>query len=185
MAEEYFVNQPEYQRIMNLIAQLGGLDLDDLLQRMTAVETQLSALETWQGSTNTTLETIAGDIDTIEGNVSDMESAETARNEWHDVLAWGNYLTADQTLLLMDDTTNYDFLVLIAGFSSGENVSGNGFAYMPGGYASAGGRITVDFWVGTNVYKVTVQFVDGTHIKILNCTNSSLGLRSIVGKKRG
>lgn len=185
MATEYFVNQPEYQHIMNLIAELGGLDLDSLLQRMSAIEQQVSALETWQGTTDTALETITDDIDTIEGNVSDIESAETARNAWHDVLAWGNYFTADQQLLLADDLTNYDFLVLIAGFGSAESVSGNGFAFIPRGYFGTGSRATVDFWVGTTQYKVTLQFVDSTHVKILNCTNSTLGLRIIVGKKRG
>lgn len=184
MAEEYFVNQQEYQHIMNLIAQLGGLDLDDLLQRMTAVETQLSALETWQGSTNTALETIAGNIDTIEGNVSDMESAETARNAWHDVLAWGNYYTADQTLLLADSTADYDFILCIAGTSNPGADSGFGSLVIPRGFFEPGQAITVPFWIGATAHKVTVQFTDRTHLKVVSCTFSGMGLRIITGKKR-
>lgn len=186
MAEEYFVNQPEYQRIMNLIAELGGLDLDDLLQRMTAVETQLSALETWQGSTNTALETIAGDIDTIEGNVSDIESAETARNTWHDVLAWGNYYTANQTLLLADATTDYDFLIAVVGTNNVGDGNGNSFLFIPRGYFNnPDATITVPFYIGTTAQKVTFSFIDSTHIKIVNSTSSTFGLRIIMGKKRG
>lgn len=185
MATEYFVNQPEYQHIMNLIAELGGLDLDDLLQRLSAVEQQLSALETWQGTTDTALETITDDIDTIEGNISDIESGETARNAWHDVLAWGNYYTANQTLLLADATTNYDFIIAIAGTNNGSAGSGYGFLFIPRGYFTADTTVTVPFYSGTTAHKVTLTFVDATHIKIVNCTNSSLGLRIMMGKKRG
>lgn len=184
MAEEYFVNQQEYEHIMNLIAQLGGLDLDSLLQRMTAVETQLSALETWQGATDTALETITGDIDTIEGNVSGIESAETARNAWHDVLTWGNYYTADQTLLLADSTENYDFIICIAGTGNPGAGHGMGTLIVPTGFFEPDQAITVPFWIGTAAHKVTVHFIDRTHIKIINCTYSGMGLRMITGKKR-
>ena len=184
MANEYFVNQPEYQHIMNLIAQLGGLDLDSLLQRMSAAEEKISALETWQGETDTALETITGDIDTIEGNVSDIETAETARNEWHDILAWGNYYTADQTLLLADATTNYDFFLFIAGTSNPASGHGFGTLVVPNGFFNPDQAVTVPFWIGTASHKVTVQLVDNTHIKIINCTYSGMGLRMIVGKKR-
>lgn len=184
MANEYFVNLPEYQHIMNLIAQLGGLDLDSLLQRMDAVEEQLSALETWQGTTDTALETITDDIDTIEGNVSDIESAETARNAWHDVLSWGNYFTADQTLLLADDTTNYDFLLCLAGTSNPGAGHGFGTLVIPNGFFNPDQAVTVPFWIGNAAHKVTLQFTDRTHIKIINCTYSGMGLRIITGKKR-
>lgn len=185
MATEYFVNQPEYQHIMNLISELGGLDLDDLLQRMSAAEQQIAALETWQGTTDTALETITDDIDTIEGNVSDMESAETARNTWHDVLAWGNYYTAGQQLLLLEDLSNIDTIYLVAGQVNSNQNYGYGVMNLPKGYFNPGVIVTVPFYVGATTYRVSVEFVDNTHIKIRECTYSgNLGLRIITGKRR-
>lgn len=183
MAQEYFVNEPEYRRIMNLIAELGGLDLETLLQQMSEMQAALDALETWKGETDTSLETITGDIDTIEGNVADMQSAETARNEWHDVLAWGNYFTVGQTLLLTENLSNMDSLYLIAGQVNSAQNYGYGIIHIPKGYFVPTAIVTMPFYVGTNTYRLSVEFVDNTHIKIRECGSSALGLRIIRGKR--
>lgn len=184
MAQEYFVNEPEYREIMRILTELGGVDLDELLQRMTALENEVDNLSTRLGNTEDNMTTITGNITNINNNITGISEAETARNEWHDLLAWGNYHTANQTLNLTGSISNYDFLCVIAGYSSTTNNSGYGTLYLPVSLISTGTVFTVRYDINNVKQSVVAQFSDATHLKILSASENNLGIRMIRGKKK-
>lgn len=184
MAQEYFVNEPEYREIMRMLTELGGVDLDQLLQRMTAVENSLGTLGTRLDVAEGDIDSLTNDIGGINDDISDIRTAETARNTWHNVLAWGNYHTVGQTLNLTDTIADYDFLCVIAGYSSDPSKSGYGTLYLPTGFATSGTVFTVSYEVNGTSESVTAQFTDATHLKILRASENNLGIRIIIGRKK-
>lgn len=184
MAEEYFVNEPEYREIMRMLTELGGVDLDQLLQRMTAVENSLGTLGTRLDAAEGNIDSLTEDIGGINDDITDIRTAETARNTWHDVLAWGSYHTVGQTLNLTGSIADYDFLCVIAGYSSTPNNSGYGTLYLPAALATSGTVFTVPYEVNGAAQSVVAQFTDATHLKILRATENNLGIRIIKGRKK-
>lgn len=98
------------------------------------------------------------------------------------VLSWGNYKDIGTTYALSKSILTAHHIDVLVGYSNDSSSSGYSLATFPKNLIGAGNILTVTYFTGNDIQHVSFQIVDGTHIKIIACSEAYLGIREIRAK---
>ena len=98
------------------------------------------------------------------------------------VLPWGNYKDAGTTYALSKSILTAHHIDVLAGYSNAGTNSGYSLAMIPKNLISAGNIFTIVYFTGNDIQHASFEIVDGTHIKIIACSETYLGIREIRAK---
>lgn len=98
------------------------------------------------------------------------------------VLAWGNYKDVGMTYTLSKSILTAHHIDVLVGYSSDSAASGYSFVSFAKNIIAANNTLTCIYYTGNDIQHVVFQIVDGTHIKIIACSEAYLGIREIRAK---
>lgn len=98
------------------------------------------------------------------------------------VLAWGNYKDVGTTYTLSKSILTAHHIDVLVGYSNDSTASGYSLVSFAKNIIAANNILTCIYYTGNDIQHVVFQIVDGTHIKILACSETYLGIREIRAK---